>query len=85
MTSREDALRELREYREMNARRDEILCSARAAGINIRQIALESGLSRDTVYKALGSTGAEPGGEAVSLALASLHLAADRFAVVVTD
>lgn len=49
-----EALSDLRMFREVNARRDEMIRAARQAGANIAQIARETGLSRPTVYEALG-------------------------------
>lgn len=42
------------EWRRAFERRDLIVRESRAAGRNVRQIALHMGLSRDTVYKILG-------------------------------
>ena len=53
---REAALREMRLYRKITGGRDETVRAAAAAGINIRRIHLETGLSRATIYKILGET-----------------------------
>jgi transcriptional regulator of acetoin/glycerol metabolism len=39
---------------ELNAERDELIRTARKLGVNVRQIALSMGISRPTVYTALG-------------------------------
>jgi hypothetical protein len=49
-----EAEERLAEYRRVTEGRDEMVRDVRAAGINPRQIALRSGLSRQTVYKILG-------------------------------
>jgi hypothetical protein len=48
-----DALNGIRAYGEMRGRRDEIIRAARAAGVDIAQVAREMRLSRPTVYEVL--------------------------------
>lgn len=52
----DDALHDLRMLREINARRDEIIRAAKAAGADVTTISREGGISRPTVYEALKET-----------------------------
>ena len=56
MAGREGALRELREYREVTADRDRRIRAAKLAGLNVSEISRAAGVSRPTVYEALGET-----------------------------
>lgn len=53
-----EAARALDSYREragqLDAERDQLIRDARAAGMNIRQIHLHSGVSRSAIYRVLG-------------------------------
>jgi len=54
--SLDDALHDAAMYREITARRDEIIRACKRAGAEVAQIAKVMGLSRPTVYEALKST-----------------------------
>lgn len=54
---REPAAEALAAYRRTAESRDGLVRAARAAGMNIRRIALESGISRATIYKILNGEG----------------------------
>jgi hypothetical protein len=47
---------------EFGAERDQLVREANAGGVNIRQIAILSGLSRTTVYKIIAGDGGEDAG-----------------------
>lgn len=53
-----EAARALDSYKEragqLDAERDQLIRDARAAGMNIRQIHLRSGVGRSTIYRVLG-------------------------------
>ena len=54
-TEAETALEAWRQRREhVEAERDQLIRDAYAAGVNIRQIHLRSGIGRNTVYRVLG-------------------------------
>lgn len=60
-----EAGRALDDYRRrserLDAERDQLVREARAAGMNIRQIHVRSGVARSTIYRILGLTeGGEP-------------------------
>jgi len=55
---RDAAVKALAAYRRAAESRDRIVRDARAAGVPIRRIHLESGLSRVTIYKILDGKGA---------------------------
>jgi transcriptional regulator of acetoin/glycerol metabolism len=58
MASTEEAARDLEQWairdEKHQLQRDQLVRAAAAAGVNVRQIALKSGLSRTTVYKIIG-------------------------------
>lgn len=54
-----DTLHDAQMYGEFTSRRDEIIRAAKKAGAGVKQIADLMGLSRPTVYAALGEQGAE--------------------------
>lgn len=62
-----EAGRALDSYRQrseqLDAERDQLLRDARAAGMNIRQIHLRSGVGRTTIYRVLGIQPDEEGGQ----------------------
>jgi transcriptional regulator of acetoin/glycerol metabolism len=53
-----EAGRALDDYRQrsegLDAERDQLIRDARAAGMNIRQIHVRSGIARSTIYRVLG-------------------------------
>ena len=54
-TEAETALEAWRQRREhVEAERDQLIRDAYAAGVNIRQIHIRSGIGRNTVYRVLG-------------------------------
>lgn len=67
------AAEDMRLYREVTGRRDEIIRAGFAAGASVAQVAKAMGITRDTVYKVLGPAAAEE-----SLARAARRLEAFR-------
>lgn len=63
---------------ELDAERDALIRAAHAAGINIRQIGMESGLNRGTIYKILGGAAAPGPGVLAGLAGDALRKAGYR-------
>jgi transcriptional regulator of acetoin/glycerol metabolism len=53
MSDLDEALRDLRAYRETAARRDELIRAAKDAGADLTTNTREAGVSRPTVYEAL--------------------------------